>query len=100
MLENIRKALKEDLWNIIDEKEVKDREINDFLIFMFHMFLEKQNFSMGEVYKASNCIKNKYIEVLEESRNMAILGEPIKALKNIDKQFIEKIEPIMRKLLE
>jgi hypothetical protein len=62
------------------------------------MLLERENFSMKEVYDFSECLKEKYYDVLNESKDMAIMGEPIKALKNIDKKFIEKIKPIIEKL--
>ena len=98
MLENLRQALKEDLWKIIDNKEETNRNEKDFILFIFYMFLEKQEFRMEEVMKASRELKTKYEQVLEESKEMAIMGEPIKALKNIDKEFIQKLKPIIEKI--
>jgi len=98
MLSNIKKALKEDLWEIIDENEIDERDINQFMFFIFYMLLEREKFSMKEVYEVSQSLKNQYYNVLNESKEMAIIGEPIKALKNIDEKFIEKIKPIIEKL--
>jgi len=100
MLGNFKNTLKEDLWKIINNNDVNERDIKDFMFFMFYMFLEKQNFSMETVYEISKDLKNKYYEVLNESKNLAIMGEPIKALKNIDKKFIEKIKPIIEKVIK
>lgn len=100
MLIKFKKTLKEDLWKIIeDNKEVSERNIDDFIFFIFYMFLEKENFTMEEVYEISKNLKNEYYKVLNESKDMAVMGEPIKALKNIDKKFVEKIKPILEKVI-
>ena len=95
MLENFRKALKDDLWKIINDDEVKERDINDFIFFVFYIFLEKKSFKLKDVFENAKFLKNEYEEILVESKDMAVMGDPIKAIKNIDKKFIEKIKPIM-----
>lgn len=100
MLDNIKKELKEDLWKIIDNKDVEERTLEQFIVLIFYLLLEKENFTMTDVLKFSKYLKNKYEEILNESKNMAIMGEPIKAIKNIDKQFIEKIKPIIEKIIK
>lgn len=101
MLENFRKSLKEDLWKIIDkDDENEEKDVNEFMFFIFYMFLEKNSFSMEKVHEISKCLKKQYYDVLNESKEIALMGEPIKALKNIDEKFIEKIKPIIKKVIK
>lgn len=98
MFKNIKKSLKKDLWDIIDNKEVTERDIDKFIFFIFYLFLEKQEFLMQDVVDISEELKEKYEEILNESKSMALEGEPIKALKNIDENFCDKIKPIIEKI--
>jgi len=100
MLGSFKKKLKQDFWNIIDKNEEGKRDLNDFVLFIFYMLLEKQKFSMEDVLKASSLIKGMYYEILDESKQIALRGDLIKALKNIDEEFCNKIKPIIEKCLK
>lgn len=98
MLESIRKSLKDDLWKIIDNEELQEKDLNNFLYFVFYLFLEHSQFAMNDVVEISKDLKEKYYEILNESKDLAISGDPIKAIKNIDEKFVEKIKPIIENL--
>lgn len=97
MIGNIRKALHEDLWNIIDDKEGEEKPNDVFLALLFYLFLEKQQFKMIDVVELSKQLKKKYYEVLEDSKKLLLIGNPIKAMKRIDEKFPELVNMIVER---
>lgn len=83
-INNIKKALKEDLWKIIEENITPIRDDTSFLEAIFYIFLEKQEFTMKEVQDLARKFKERYYKILENSKNIALTGDILKAMKEID----------------
>ena len=100
MLEDLRKSLKDDLWNVIDGKDVREKTENDFLKLVFSTMIKNNKIIMDEARNISYDIKNLYNYTLENSEKMILdaNGKVLEVLKRIYEGFDEELKPIERKI--
>lgn len=96
---NLKKLLIEDVWKIIEGEElprVKDK----FLILVLQLLLESTGFKMGDAYQISKKIEERYDRILDDIDNYLLdpNGDLLSVLKNISKDYGNKIEPLLNKI--
>lgn len=100
MISKLRQSLKEDLWKIINRKETEEKDLEFFIRIIFYLLLETNSFTLEEVIKLSNKMKEAYENSLEEAKENLILdyGEILKLLNTTIEGFKNKIEPIINEI--
>lgn len=100
MINNLKKSLKDDIWDKIDGKTPQEREDIDFVKLVFYLMMENNSFLINDVLNISNEIKNLYKQTLEtsEQRLLDANGKILSILKEIDGEFDDKIKKIIEKL--
>jgi len=94
----LKESLEEDLWKIINNEDVEEKDENLFIAFIFYLFLKKEMFTMADVMKLAKQLKKEYNKILKEAEEVALQGEPLKALKLLKKDFVDNIKPIINKI--
>ena len=100
MINNLKKSLKNDIWERIDGNKPQERSKDEFIKLVFYLMLENNSFLMDDVFNISNEIKDLYEEVLENSEQRLIdaNGNMLNILKEINDDFDNKIKVIIRRI--
>ena len=96
----LRKELKNDVWKIIDGVKVPEERINKFRILVLQLLLESQGFNLGEAFDIADNLEeryNKIIDNFDEYLNDSN-GDLLVVLKHVDKDFDNKIKPLLEKI--
>ncbi len=96
----LRKELKNDVWKIIDGKKVPEERQNKFRLVVLQLLLQSQGFNLGEAFDIADNLEkryNKIIDNFDEYFNDSN-GDLLDVLKNVDKDYDNKIEPLLKKI--
>lgn len=94
----LRKQLRIDIWNLIENIEIREKTMSDFIFLVFQIFLESSGFTMKEVLDYASKMKNIYDEILQESTQLAMKGEPIKALDHAKHKSYDELTKIIENI--
>lgn len=94
---DLKKKIKDDVWNIIENKEVERLTREDWINIVFHLLLEGDNFMVENCVQLADDLKELYDDLIDsvEDRILNGNGELLQVLKNIDKYYDDKIKPIL-----
>lgn len=100
MIEDLRKKLKEDVWKLINNENVEDKDENSFIIIVLSILLEKQSFSLEEAMCIVKKLKKAYDNALKHTDKLILedYGEIISIIKEVFKSFDEEIRYIVDKI--
>ncbi len=96
----LRKELKNDIWKIIDGEEIPKQRQNKFKILVLQLLLQSQGFNLGEAFNIAEELEEKYNNIIDNFDEYLTNsnGDLLNVLKNIDKEFDNKIEPLLNKI--
>lgn len=97
ILDNLRKLIKNDIWNIINGEKLVER---DFFSQVLHFLLNNKKILLKDVVEMSKELKNRYYQILGEVEEYISQGngEVLPALKRLDTDFTEKVLPIINEI--
>lgn len=96
----LRKELKNDVWKLIDGVKVPKERVNKFRLLVLQLLLQSQGFNLGKAFDIADDLEkryNKIIDNFDEYLNNSN-GELLDVLKNVDKNYDNKIEPLLEKI--
>lgn len=96
----LRKELKNDIWKIIGGAKIPEERQNKFRLLVLQLLLQSQGFNLGEAFNIADDLEkryNKIIDNFDEYLNDSN-GDLLDVLKHIDKDFDNKIEPLLEKI--
>ena len=97
ILDNVKKLIKNDIWDIINGKESIQR---DFFSDVLHFLLNNKKILLKDVVDMSKELKNRYYQILGEVDEYIRQGngEVLPALRRLDNDFREKVLPIINEI--
>lgn len=97
---NLKKKIHDDVWDIIEKKDVDKPSDQDWLNIAFQLLLESDKFVVQSVVELAKNIKEEYENLVDsvEERIADGNGEVLQVLKNIDKAYNHKIEPLLKRI--
>ena len=97
ILDNLRKTIKNDIWDIINGNEAPQR---DFFSYVLHSLLNNKKILLKDVVDMSKELKNRYYQILGEVDEYIKQGngEVLPALRRLDNDFTEKVLPIIKQI--
>jgi len=99
MEEILRNLAEKDIENILDNKEVLDK---NFFILILHFLLENESIDLSKVGELSKELEKQYKEFLD-SFEMELLesnGEIINVLRDAVRKFRKRVSPIIDSIKE
>ena len=96
----LRKELKNDVWKIIDGVKVPKERENKFRLLVLQLLLQSQGFNLGEAFNIADNLEERYNKIIndfDEYLNDSN-GDLLDVLKNVDKDFDDKIKPLLEKI--
>ena len=98
----LRKELKQDIWKIIDGDEIPAKRKNKFRFLVLQLLLESQGFNLGEAYQMADELETRYNKIVDDFDNYLLdsNGDLLDILKNVDKDYDDKIKPLLKKLTQ
>lgn len=96
-MDNLRKTIKNDIWDIINGNEAPQR---DFFSYVLHSLLNNKKILLKDVVDMSKELKNRYYQILGEVDEYIKQGngEVLPALRRLDNDFTEKVLPIIKQI--
>lgn len=96
----LRKELKNDVWKIIDGVKVPEERENKFRILVLQLLLESQGFNLGEAFNIADNLEERYNKIIDNFDDYLndSNGNLLDVLKHIDKDFDNKIKPLLEKI--
>jgi len=93
MNNNLKKKLKNDIWNIIQNKDIENGKIEPFLNFVFYLFLEKDKFKVKDLMSIAEKLKKNYNKILQKTDEFYKKegGDIIKMIEDASKEFNDNI---------
>jgi hypothetical protein len=97
---NLKKKIHDDVWNIIEKKEVDKPSDKDWVNIAFQLLLESDKFLIQNVLDLAKNIQEEYENLVNsvEDRIVNGNGEVLQVLKNIDLYYKDKIDPILKRI--
>ena len=96
----LRKELKNDIWQLIDGEKLPEERVNKFRLLVLQLLLQSQGFNLGDAFNIADNLEeryNKIIDNFDEYLNDSN-GDLINVLKNINKDYDNKILPLLEKI--
>jgi hypothetical protein len=96
----LRKELKNDVWKIIEGVKVPKERENKFRILVLQLLLESQGFNLGKAFDIADKLEKKYNKIVDDFNEYLkdSNGDLLDVLKHIDKDFDNKIKPLLEKI--
>lgn len=96
----LRKELKNDIWQIIEGVKVPKEKQNKFRFLVLQLLLQSQGFNLGEAFDIAEDLEKKYNKIIEDFDEYLddSNGDLLDVLKHIDKDFDNKIKPLLEKI--
>jgi len=96
----LRKELKNDIWQLIDGKKLPEVRVNKFRLLVLQLLLQSQGFNLGEAFNIANDLEEKYNKIIDSFDECLkdSNGDLLSVLKHIDKDFDDKIKPLLEKI--
>lgn len=100
MIEDLRKKLKKEVWNLINNKEIEGIDDSFFIIVVLSILLENESFNLEEVMSLVEKLKKAYQNALDRTNKLIIedYGEIINILKEVFQNFDIEAKQIIDKL--
>ncbi len=97
ILDNLRKLIKNDIWDIINGNEVTQR---DFFTQVLHFLLNNKKILLKDVVDMSRELKNRYYQILGEVEEYITQGngQVLPALRRLDADFTANVLPIIKEI--
>lgn len=96
----LRKELKNDIWKIIDGEKVPKERVNKFRLLVLQLLLQSQGFNLGEAFGVADKLEERYNKIIGDFNEYLddSNGDLLSVLKHIDKDFDDKIKPLLEKI--
>lgn len=97
MIQSLQKALENDVWRLVDGKEVTKK---DFFGFVLSLLLQKDNINLKEALKVAQELHEAYDTSLKRIHDYIVedYGDIIEVLKDVKKDFQTELLPIVEKV--
>jgi hypothetical protein len=97
MIQSLQKALENDVWRLVDGKEVTKK---DFFGFVISLLLQKEDINLKEALHVAQELNDAYDTTLKRIQKYIVddYGDIIEVLKDVKKDFKEELEPIIQKV--
>lgn len=98
----LRKELKNDVWKVIDGEKIPEERENKFRLLVLQLLLESQGFNLGEAFDIANNLEKKYNKIIDDFDEYLnnSNGDLLDVLKHVDKDYDNKIKPLLEKIKE
>ncbi len=96
----LKQELKNDIWKIIDGMPTPKIKVNKFRILVLQLLLQSKGFNVGNAFSIADSLEEEYNKIIDdfevylEDSN----GDLLTVLKNVDKDYNNKIEPLLKRL--
>lgn len=96
----LRKELKNDVWKVIDGNKVPEERENKFRLLVLQLLLQSQGFNLGEAFHVADKLEARYNKIIDDFDGYIndANGDLLNVLKNVDKDFDDKILPLLEKI--
>lgn len=96
----LRKELKNDVWQIIEGVKLPKERENKFRLLVLQLLLQSQGFNLGEAFDIAEDLEKKYNKIIDDFDKYLnnSNGDLLDILKCIDKDFDDKIKPLLEKI--
>lgn len=96
----LRKELKNDVWKIIDGETPPKERVNKFRLLVLQLLLQSQGFNLGEAFNIADNLEKRYNKIIDDFDEYLndSNGDLLDVLKYIDKDFDNKIKPLLEKI--
>jgi len=96
----LKKELKDDVWKIIDGKKLPEVRVNKFRLLVLQLLLQSQGFNLGEAFKMADELEERYNKIIDNFDDYLSQsnGDLLEVLKNINKDYDDKIDPLIEKV--
>lgn len=96
-MDSLKKLIKEDIWKIIYDEEVPNR---DFFTYVLSLLLNNKKILLKDVVELSKELKNRYMQILSEVNNYIEQGngEVLPVLRRLNDDFTANVLPILKQI--
>lgn len=96
----LRKELKNDIWQLIDGEKLPEERVNKFRLLVLQLLLQTQGFNLGEAFGVADKLEERYNKIIGDFNEYLddSNGDLLSVLKHIDKDFDDKIKPLLEKI--
>lgn len=97
MIQSLQKALENDVWRLVDGKEVTKK---DFFGFVISLLLQKEHINMKEALQVAQELNDAYDTSLKRIHEYIVedYGDIIEVLKDVKRDFKRELLPIVEKV--
>lgn len=96
----LRKELKNDVWRVIDGGKVPEERENKFRLLVLQLLLQSQGFNLGKAFNIADKLEERYNKIIDDFNEYLddSNGDLLDVLKHVDKDFDDKIKPLLEKI--